>query len=130
MTVELCEHLEDYARRLDGRYRWSEWSTKTNDPDGMLEFVNGKLWVKLQNLNGDSATDDDPITERFRRIFTSVRNHSRTGSSFARVVQQVNRLHFSDETDVIVLSELYENLLKQVAADSPGYAGLSPGHKR
>ena len=39
------------------------------------------------------------------------------------MVAQVNRLHFSDETDVIVLSELYEGLLKDVAADSAGYAG-------
>src|SRR5262249_47872627 len=55
--------------------------------------------------------------------FSTVRNHSRRGASFARVVQQVNRLHFSDETDVIVLSELYEDLLKRVASDSAGYAG-------
>lgn len=38
-------------------------------------------------------------------------------AAFARTVEQVNRLHFSDESDVIVLSELYENLLKQVAAE-------------
>jgi len=43
--------------------------------------------------------------------------------SFARVVQQVDKLHFSSETDVIVLSEIYEDLLKRVAADSAGYAG-------
>src|SRR5262249_49244359 len=57
------------------------------------------------------------------RVFSTVRNYSRRGASFAKVVQQVNRLHFSNETDVIVLSELYENLLKDVAADSAGYAG-------
>jgi len=45
------------------------------------------------------------------------------GASFARTVQQVNRIHFSDETDVIALSEIYEHLLKRVAADSAGYAG-------
>src|SRR5262249_45235004 len=66
---------------------------------------------------------EEGVGERFRRIFSSVRNHSRKGASFARVVQQVNRLHFSDETDVIVLSEIYEDLLKRVAADSAGYAG-------
>ena len=35
----------------------------------------------------------------------------------------MNRLHFSDATDVFVLSEIYESLLKDVAADSAGYAG-------
>jgi len=106
-----------YSRRLNGEFRWSAWSGKTDHADEMLEFVNGKLWKKLLNLG------EDAVAERFRRIFSSVHNHSRRGASFARVVQQVNRLHFGEKTDVIVLSEIYENLLKQVAADSAGYAG-------
>lgn len=109
-----------YTRRLDGKFRWSKWSDM-RDHDAMLDFVEGrtqgKLWHKLENLG------DDPMGQRFARIFSSVRNYCRRGSSFARVVGQVNRLHFSDETDVIVLSELYEGLLKDVAADSAGYAG-------
>ena len=115
-----------YTRRIEGDYRWSVWSSWTNKPDAMLEFVDGKLWHYLQNFGTTPETKqfaNDPIAERFRRIFSTVRNHSRRGASFARVVQQVNRLHFSDETDVIVLSELYEDLLKRVASDSAGYAG-------
>ncbi|HLP44588.1 MAG TPA: N-6 DNA methylase, partial [Candidatus Kapabacteria bacterium] len=108
---------EPYKRKLSRNYKWSKWSTHLNNPDGMLKFVNGALWNKLLNLGNDS------LAERFRRIFENVRNHSRRGASFAKVVQQVNRLHFSDETDVIVLSEIYEGLLKDVAADSAGYAG-------
>lgn len=113
-----------FSRRLDGDYRWETWSRKTDRPDAMLEFVEGRLWHKLQNLG------EDALGERFRRIFSTVRNHARRGATFARVVQQVNRLHFSDSTDVIVLSEIYENLLKQVAADSAGYAGefYTPRH--
>lgn len=115
-----------YARRIQGDYRWSVWSTWVNRPDAMLEFVNGKLWHHLQNFGATEGTEQfasDPIAERFRRIFSTVRNHSRRGASFARTVQQINRLHFSDETDVIVLSEIYEDLLKRVASDSAGYAG-------
>jgi type I restriction enzyme M protein len=115
-----------YTRRIEGDYRWSVWSNWTNKPDAMLAFVDGKLWHYLQSFGTTTATKqfaNDPIAERFRRIFSTVRNHSRRGASFARVVQQVNRLHFSDETDVIVLSELYEDLLKRVASDSAGYAG-------
>jgi type I restriction enzyme M protein len=115
-----------YTPRIEGDYRWSIWSSWTNKPDAMLEFVDGKLWHHLQNFGTTSETKqfaNDPIAERFRRIFSTVRNHSRRGASFARVVQQVNRLHFADETDVIVLSEIYEDLLKRVASDSAGYAG-------
>jgi len=115
-----------YRRRLDGDYRWSSWSSMTNRPDQMLEFVDGKLWPHLKAFGDTEDTEqfaNDPVAERFRRIFSTVRNHSRRGASFARVVQQVDRLHFGDATDVIVLSEIYEGLLKDVAADSAGYAG-------
>jgi type I restriction enzyme M protein len=112
-----------YARRLDAEYRWSVWTRKMDRPDEMLEFVNGKLWHKLQNLGENS------LAQRFRRIFSSVKNHQSRGPSFARVVAQVNKLRFSDSTDIIVLSEIYERLLKDVAQVS-GYAGefYTPRH--
>src|SRR5206468_11798550 len=52
------------------------------------------------------------------------------GAVLARVVDQITRLHFSDRNDVIVLSEIYEHLLKRVADDSPGWAGefYTPRH--
>ena len=115
-----------YQRRLDGDFRWSRWTSMTNRPDQMLEFVDGKLWPHLKAFGETNDTRrfaNDPVAERFRRIFSTVRNHSRRGTSFARVVQQVDRLRFRDTTDVIVLSEIYEGLLKDVAADSAGYAG-------
>jgi type I restriction enzyme M protein len=106
-----------FTRRLTGKHRWSQWSA-TKDPDKMLAFVDGDLW---KDLCDEKRTDS--VSQRFQRVFGNVKNHARRGTSFARVVQQVNRLHFGDETDVIVLSELYESLLKDVAADSAGYAG-------
>jgi type I restriction enzyme M protein len=106
-----------YKRRLTGDFRWSTW-TAMKDPDKMLAFVDGRLWTELCDKDRTDA-----VSQRFQRIFGSVRNHSRQGASFAKVVQQVNRLHFSDRTDIIVLSEIYESLLKAVAADSAGYAG-------
>jgi type I restriction enzyme M protein len=112
-----------YERRLAGEYTWSQWAKNTDHPDDMLEFVNGKLWIKLTNPDSDKGLGNDPLAQRFRRIFDNVHNHSRRGVGFAKVVQQVDKLHFSSETDVIVLSEIYEDLLKRVAADSAGYAG-------
>ena len=112
-----------YERRLSGKFSWSSWAKNTDHPDDMLEFVDGKLWIKLTSPDPKKGMGDDPLAQRFRRIFDNVRNYSRRGVSFAKVVQQVDKLHFSDQTDVIVLSEIYEDLLKRVAADSAGYAG-------
>lgn len=112
-----------YERRLAGEYAWSRWAKSTDHADEMLEFVDGKLWIKLTSPDPKIGMGDDPLAQRFRRIFDNVRNYCRRGISFARVVQQVDKLHFSSETDVIVLSEIYEDLLKRVAADSAGYAG-------
>jgi type I restriction enzyme M protein len=112
-----------YLRRLTGPFSWSQWAKNTDHPDEMLEFVDGKLWIKLTSPDSTIGLGDDGLAQRFRRIFDNVRNYSRRGASFAKVVQLVDKLHFSDETDVIVLSEIYEDLLKRVAADSAGYAG-------
>lgn len=112
-----------YQRRLAGEYAWSSWAKDTDHPDEMLEFVKGKLWTKLTASDSEKGMGDDPLAERFRRIFQNVGNYCRKGASFARVVQQVDQLHFSDDTDVHILSEIYEDLLKRVAADSSGWAG-------
>jgi len=112
-----------YERRLTGEYAWSSWAEDTDHPDQMLEFVSGKLWTKLTSPDPKKGLGDDLLAQRFRRIFENVRNYCRKGVSLAKVVQQVNKLHFSDDTDVHVLSEIYEDLLKRVAADSAGYAG-------
>lgn len=112
-----------YERRLKGEFAWSGWAKNTDHPDDMLRFVETQLWPKLTSNDSKVGLGDDPLAQRFRRIFENVRNYCRRGSSFARVVQQVDRLHFSSSTDVIVLSEIYEDLLKRVAADSAGYAG-------
>lgn len=112
-----------YERRLSGNYSWSLWAKDTDHPDEMLEFVTGKLWTKLTSPDPKKGLGDDLLAQRFRRIFENVRNYCRRGVSFAKVVQQVDKLHFSDDTDVHVLSEIYEDLLKRVAADSAGYAG-------
>jgi type I restriction enzyme M protein len=112
-----------YERRLSGNYAWSSWAKDTDHPDQMLEFLNGKLWTRLTSPDPKKGLGDDLLAQRFRRIFENVRNYCRRGITFARVVQQVDKLHFSDDTDVHVLSEIYEDLLKRVAADSAGYAG-------
>ena len=114
---------ESYERLLTGDFAWASWAKNTDHPDKMLEFVDRKLWVKLTSTDPKQGLGDDPLAQRFQRIFTNVRNYCRRGASFARVVQHVDRLHFSDDTDVHVLSEIYEDLLKRVAADSAGYAG-------
>lgn len=112
-----------YERRLRGDYAWSRWAKDIDHPDEMLEFVDGKLWIKLTSPDPKKGLGEDALAQRFRRIFDNVRNYCRRGVTFARVVHQVDKLHFSDQTDVIVLSEIYEDLLKRVAADSAGYAG-------
>lgn len=108
---------EVYNHRLPPELRWSTWSKLTNRPDDLLPFVDGRLWPALRKLG------TDPVGQQFNRIFGTVRNHCRTGTSLAKVVNQVNRLDFKQNTDIIVLSEIYEGLLKDVAADSAGYAG-------
>src|SRR3954470_24301391 len=107
--AESAFNEQPYQHRLPKALRWSVWSKDLlRKPDELLAFVDGKLWPKLRNLGEDSTS------QQFQRIFETVRNHCRTGTSFAKVVSQVNRLDFGAHSDIIVLSELYEGLLKDV----------------
>ena len=63
-----------YERRLSGPYAWSSWAKNTDHPDQMLEFVQGKLWTKLTSSDSKKGLGDDPLAQRFRRIFEKVRN--------------------------------------------------------
>lgn len=112
-----------HERRLQGQFAWSGWAKNTDKPDEMLEFVNTKLWPKLTSTDSNVGLGNDKLALRFQRIFGDVRRFNGKGVSLAKVVKQVDKLHFSSATDVIVLSQIYEDLLKRVASDSAGYAG-------
>ena len=119
---------EPYQRVLDGDDRWPVWTALK--PDDMLAYVDGTLFPHLRNLAARAPRlAGDPLAERFRRIFSEVKNHQSRPTSFARVVEQVDRLSFSSQTDVDTLSEIYERLLQDVAQVS-GYAGefYTPRH--
>lgn len=117
-SAESVFNDESYQHRLPEEYRWAVWTKKLlTKPDDLLAFVDGKLWPALRNLGQDAAA------QQLSRIFGTVRNHCRSGTSLAKVINQVNRLDFQQTSDIIVLSEIYEGLLKDVAADSAGYAG-------
>jgi type I restriction enzyme M protein len=113
----------EYDRLLGGKFAWKAWAKDTDHPDKMLKFVNNDLWDKLTSTKKGEGLGESNMAQRFRRVFENVRNYCRRGITFARIVQQIDKLHFSSETDVHVLSEIYEDLLKRVAADSAGYAG-------
>lgn len=115
-------------RTLDGADRWPAWTALK--PDDMLAYVDGTLFPHLRRLaTREPRLAGDPLAERFRRIFSEVKNHQSRATSFARVVEQVDRLSFSSQTDVDTLSEIYERLLQDVAQVS-GYAGefYTPRH--
>src|SRR5262245_59854060 len=57
-----------YQRRLDGEYAWGQWAKNTDHADEMLEFVDGKLWIKLTSPDPKLGMGDDPLAQRFRRI--------------------------------------------------------------
>src|SRR5258708_4758006 len=78
-----------YEPRLQGEFAWSHWAKDSDPPGEMLEFVDGKLWIKLTSPEPTKGLGDDPLAQRFRRIFDNVRNYSRRGTGFAKVVQQV-----------------------------------------
>ena len=46
-----------YERRLSGEYAWSSWAKDTDHADRMLEFVDGKLWIKLTSPDPEKGME-------------------------------------------------------------------------
>jgi type I restriction enzyme M protein len=119
-----------YQSFLGNEYEWKHWARDIGQTDQMLEFVDTTLWERLTSKNSGVGLGSGPAAERFRRIFSSVKNHCQRGATFARVVAEIDKLQFSNNTDISILSKIYEDLLKRVASDSAGYAGefYTPRH--
>ena len=52
----------------------------------MLEFVDGKLWIKLTSPEPKKGLGNDPLAQRFRRIFDNVRNYDGSWTEYGNAV--------------------------------------------
>ncbi len=110
-----------YRSPLPEDLRWRNWA---GDPegmtgDGLLEFVNNKLFKRLKDLSFDES--EDPRAFIVREVFADSYNYMKSGTLIRQVINKINEIDFNKADDRHAFNDLYEHLLKEL--QSAGNAG-------
>jgi type I restriction enzyme M protein len=111
-----------YREAIQEPYRWHDWAAheeKGRTGDGLIDFVNNKLFPYLRGLIGTDEKDQRTvIAEVFREIYNSMRS----GYLLRDIINLVNGIDFTSSDDIHTMAHLYESMLKEMrdAAGSNG----------
>jgi len=109
---------EEYPRNIPSLYRWKDWVHKDWRSEGLVDFINNKLFPFLSKLDGDGEK------ELIATIFSGkeIQNFLKDGYKLREVALLLDGLKFRSRDDIYVISTLYEELLPEIG-EMGKYAG-------
>lgn len=118
------EYTEDnFHSILPEELRWKNWAD-TQKKDGMrgdslMQFVEGKLFPGLKNLEIPSGT---PRRQSIiKDVFADLNNYMKDGQLFFQILELIDEADFSDRNEIHTFGTIYETLLREL--QSAGSAG-------
>ena len=111
--------LKNYANPIPSKFRWQNWASnsKTLSDDTIIEFINLKLFPSLKKLDASSSEQATIV----KSVFEDTYNYMKNGSLFRKVVQEINKIDFTNSLDSHVFNDIYESILKEL--QSAGASG-------
>lgn len=122
------EHWEllndNYVSIIPEKYRWSNWACDHKDGnaltgEALLNFVNNDLFPALKNLEIDEFTPMSKII--VKSAFEDNNNYMKDGILLRQVINEIDKLEFTDYEDRHAFGEIYETILRSL--QSAGNAG-------
>ncbi|HFJ2263327.1 TPA: class I SAM-dependent DNA methyltransferase, partial [Campylobacter coli] len=115
-----------YKSILEEKFSWRIWAVpKTSEGkldvknalsgDDLLSFVNNELFPYLKSFKDNENFKS--IEYKIGGIFEFIDNRIANGHTLREVINLVDELSFSKESDVFALGEVYEKLLKDMGSD-------------
>lgn len=111
----------DYVPVLEGALRWRGWVTDsdlTGEP--LLRFIDAELLPTLRGLRG-TGTSTDP-RDALARVFKDVANRMLSGHLLRALVNQLDKIAFSQADDLHAMAVFYESMLREMR-DAAGDSG-------
>ena len=111
----------DYEPALADELRWQAWAARsdlTGDP--LLKFVNGTLLPELRALRGSGQAGDPRDT--LARVFQDQQNRMLSGYLLRELIDQLDKVEFTNADDIHTMAHLYESMLKEMR-DAAGDSG-------
>ena len=110
-----------YTPVLDDDLRWSSWAgTNSRTGNALLTFVNGTLLPGLRELKGTGQATDPRDT--LARVFQDVQNRMLSGHLLRELVNQLDKVEFTNSDDIHTMAHLYESMLREMR-DAAGDSG-------
>lgn len=135
------EQIQEMNAQLEGRtfrpaieapYRWRDWAKDIRlSGDDLLHFINDEsfelekdkpapgLFKYLRELQSETGTSRQDV---IATVFKGVQNRMINGGLLRDVINEIEKIHFTNNEEVNTLSHLYESILKEMR-DASGDAG-------
>ena len=112
---------DDYESPIPSELLWRNWASDHEGitGDGMLEFINGKLFPALKNLH--ATPKSNPRGFVAKEAFSDAFNYMKNGTLLRQVVNKVDEIDFHSSAERHTFGDLYEKILKDL--QSSGNAG-------
>lgn len=126
LKLEAILNDKAYKSILEEKFSWRIWAApKTSEGkldvknalsgDDLLSFVNNELFPYLTSFKDNENFKS--IEYKIGGIFEFIDNRIANGHTLREVINLVDELSFSKESDVFALGEVYEKLLKDMGSD-------------
>jgi type I restriction enzyme M protein len=112
---------DDYESPIPSELLWRNWASDKEGitGDGMLEFINGKLFPALKNLHASPTSNPRGFVAK--EAFSDAFNYMKNGTLLRQVVNKVDEIDFHSSDERHTFGDLYEKILKDL--QSSGNSG-------
>lgn len=119
---EELELLQDnYESPIPSELLWRNWASDKEGitGEGMLDFINGKLFPTLKSLHASPASNPRGFVAK--EAFGDAFNYMKNGTLLRQVVNKVDEIDFHSSEERHTFGDLYETILKDL--QSSGNSG-------
>ncbi len=117
--LELME--DDYEPPIPAELLWRKWASNKEGitGEGMLDFINGKLFPGIKNLHATPTSNPRGFVAK--EAFSDAFNYMKNGTLLRQVVNKVDEIDFNSSTERHTFGDIYETILKDL--QSSGNSG-------
>ncbi len=103
-----------YLSPIPEGLRWRDWAANPEGitGDGLLDFINGKLFPTLKGL--EIAGDGGKKRAVIRGVFEDAYNYMKSGQLIRQVVNKIQEVDFNDLTQRQHFGDIYEQILNDL----------------
>ncbi|MFP5439053.1 MAG: N-6 DNA methylase [Bacteroidia bacterium] len=109
----------EYKSPIPEKLKWQNWAANEDGltGDDLIDFINHELFPILKTIE-PTDTDQSVIV---KSVFNDTYNYMKKGTLFRQVINEINKIDFSDSNERHIFNEIYESILKEL--QSAGSSG-------